>query len=165
MGAGKSTIGRLLSRRLSLDFIDLDTYIEARYHATVPELFKCRGEDGFRLLERNLLHEVGDFEDVLVSTGGGAPCFFDNMEYMNKVGSTVYLKATPEELARRLDGGPHTRPVLAGRKGADLLAFIEANLAQREDYYMLASFVLETSSMQTATDVSLILDELENMLK
>ena len=83
MGAGKTTVGRKLAKELDLSFIDLDLYIEGRYHRSIRQLFTERGEEGFRDIERRLLHEVAAFEDVLVSTGGGTPCFFDNMAFMN----------------------------------------------------------------------------------
>ena len=111
MGAGKTTVGRALSKRTGLSFIDLDYYIEGRYRKTVSQIFAENGEEGFRKIERNLLHEVAAFEDVLVSTGGGTPCFFDNMDYMNACGATIYLKVSVEELARRLEVCKRTRPV------------------------------------------------------
>ena len=76
MGAGKTTLGKAFAREMSLNFIDLDWYIEERFHKSIRELFVERGEASFRELERNMLHEVGEFEDVVVSTGGGTPCFF-----------------------------------------------------------------------------------------
>ena len=102
MGAGKTTLGKALARELHIPFIDLDWYIEERFHKTVGELFSERGEASFRELEKNMLHEVGEFEDVVISTGGGAPCFFDNMEYMNRVGTTVFLDVDPKVLFSRL---------------------------------------------------------------
>ncbi len=96
MGAGKTTVGKVLSRQLELSFIDLDHYIEGRYHKTVGQLFAEKGEDVFRDIERRMLREVAAFEDVLVSTGGGAPCFFDNMEFMIGAGQD----RLPESLGR-----------------------------------------------------------------
>ena len=86
MGAGKTTLGKAFARRMDISFIDLDWYIEERFHKTVGELFTERGETGFRELERNMLHEVAEFENVVISTGGGTPCFFDNMDFMNQIG-------------------------------------------------------------------------------
>ena len=106
MGAGKTTVGKELAKLAGLSFIDLDYYIEGRYHKAVSQIFAERGEEAFREIERNMLHEVAEFEDVLISTGGGAPCFFDNMEFMNASGTTVYLKVSVEELAKRLDENP-----------------------------------------------------------
>ena len=92
MGAGKTTLGRAFAKDTGLSFIDLDWYIEERFHKTISELFAERGEEGFRNLERKMLMEVGMFEDVVISTGGGTPCFSDNMEFMNAHGVTVLLK-------------------------------------------------------------------------
>ena len=88
-----------------MPFYDLDWYIESRMRKTVKEIFDERGEEGFRIIEHNLLHEVAEFEDVIISCGGGVPCFYDNMEYMNQQGETVYLKATPEVLYGHLKMG------------------------------------------------------------
>lgn len=101
---------------MQLQFIDLDWYIEERFHKTVQELFAERGENGFREIERNMLHEVGDFEDVLIAAGGGTPCFFDNMDYMNSVGDTVFLDVNPEVLFRRLKIAKAKRPLLQIRQ-------------------------------------------------
>lgn len=95
MGAGKTTLGKAFAREMSVPFIDLDWYIEERFHKSIRELFTERGEASFRELERNMLHEVGEFEDVVVSTGGGTPCFFDNMEYMNVAGRRCSWMYTP----------------------------------------------------------------------
>ena len=115
MGAGKTTVGRALSRELGIPFYDLDWYIESRMRKTVKQLFDERGEEGFRRIERNMLHEVAEFENVIVSCGGGTPCFFDNMEYMNQQGQTVYLQASPEVLYGHLLMGKSVRPLLLGK--------------------------------------------------
>ena len=156
MGAGKTTVGKVLSRQLELSFIDLDHYIEGRYHKTVGQLFAEKGEDAFRDIERRMLREVAAFEDVLVSTGGGAPCFFDNMEFMNGAGQTVYLKVSVEELA--------TRPILEGRSGDELRAFIAESLKKREPFYSKASIVFDAEEMMTDQDVYKISQELATRL-
>ena len=113
MGAGKTTVGKDLAKLAGLSFIDLDYYIEGRYHKAVSQIFAERGEEAFREIERNMLHEVAEFEDVLISTGGGAPCFFDRSGVLcHSSGTTVYLKVSVEELAKRLELCKHTRPVL-----------------------------------------------------
>ena len=83
MGAGKTTIGKLLASNLNCEFYDLDWYIESRFHKSIPEIFAERGEDGFRQIEHSMLQEVVGFEDAVIAVGGGTPCFFDNMEIMN----------------------------------------------------------------------------------
>ena len=105
MGVGKTTLGKALADRTGLSFIDLDLFIEGRYRKTIRQIFEAEGEEAFREIERKALHEVAEFEDIILSTGGGTPCFFDNMTYMNRVGTTVYLKASPEALTRP----PHLR--------------------------------------------------------
>lgn len=164
MGAGKTSVGKVLAGKMGLSFIDLDHYIEARFHRTVGLLFEEKGEGGFRRIEMSMLQEVGMFEDVLVSTGGGAPCFFDNMEFMNRMGTTVYLKASPEELAKRLDTVRHTRPVLKGHYGEGLAAFIEDGLVKREPFYMRARVVFNAEKMLTDVDVEHVADELQKIL-
>ncbi|WP_293671999.1 shikimate kinase [uncultured Parabacteroides sp.] len=164
MGAGKTTVGKMLSKQLGLSFIDLDHYIEGRYHKTVGQLFAERGEDAFRDVERRMLREVAMFEDILVSTGGGAPCFFDNMEFMNGAGQTVYLKVSVSELAKRLELCKTTRPVLKGRSGDELKTFIAESLEKREPFYSKASIIFNAEEMMTDQDVQNISKTLAEML-
>lgn len=164
MGAGKTTVGKDLSKRLGLSFIDLDCYIEGRYLRTVSQLFAEKGEDAFREIERKMLHEVAMFEDVLISTGGGAPCFFDNMKFMNESGTTIYLQVSVEELAKRLEICKHTRPILQGHSGDSLVAFIAENLEKRNPYYTQASIVFDAEKMLTETDVNEISTALKKRL-
>lgn len=164
MGAGKTTVGKDLSKRLGLSFIDLDCYIEGRYLRTVSQLFAEKGEDAFREIERKMLREVAMFEDVLISTGGGAPCFFDNMKFMNESGTTVYLQVSVEELAKRLEICKHTRPILQGHSGDSLVAFIAENLEKRNPYYTQASIVFDAEKMLTETDVNEISTTLKKRL-
>ena len=105
MGSGKTTVGRQLAMALGLSFYDLDWYIEMRFHRSVARIFAESGEEGFRQIERNMLHEAAEFEDVVLSCGGGTPCFYDNMEYMNAQGQVVYLKAEPQVLIDHLRMG------------------------------------------------------------
>lgn len=145
MGAGKTTVGRELAKRLNLRFYDLDWYIESRFKKKISEIFALEGEEGFRKKERNMLHEVAEFEDVVVSCGGGTPCFFDNMEYMNSLADTVYLKATPEVLAMHLKMGKVERPLIKGKSDEELLQYIKESLAKREPFYSKAKFTLDVS--------------------
>lgn len=164
MGAGKTTVGKELSEQLGLSFIDLDCYIEGRYHRTVGQLFVEKGEEAFRDIERRMLREVATFEDILVSTGGGVPCFFDNMEFMNGVGTTVYLKVSVGELTKRLEVCKNTRPVLKGRSGEELRKFISESLEKREPFYTKASVLFEAEEMLTDQDVHTISKALQNIL-
>ena len=105
MGAGKTTIGKVLARDMGMEFYDLDDYIEGRFHQKIPDIFAEKGEEGFREMEKRMLHEVAEFENVIISCGGGTPCFFDNMDFMNSRGETVFLDAPPEVLKEHLKMG------------------------------------------------------------
>ena len=120
----------------------------------VPEIFAERGEAGFREIERNMLHEVAEFENVVVSCGGGTPCFFDNMDYLNQQGDVVYLRATPEVLFRHLKMGKGIRPLLQGKNDDELLAFIKEQLAKREEFYMKANHIVEIPCMENEDKIN-----------
>ena len=141
MGAGKTTLGKAFARAMGLTFVDLDWYIEERFHKTVRQIFTERGEDGFRELEKRMLHEAGEFEDVVISVGGGTPCFFDNMEYMNQAGETVFLDVNTKVLFRRLKVAKQQRPLLANKNDEELMAFIQEALQKRLSFYMKAKHV------------------------
>ena len=138
MGAGKTTLGKAFSRELGLTFIDLDWYIEERFHKTVQQLFSERGEQGFRELEQKMLHEVAEFEDVVISAGGGTPCFFDNMDYMNQAGTTVFLNTSPLVIVDRLKRQRADRPLLAMYSDDELEFFVREHLESRLSFYLKA---------------------------
>ena len=165
MGAGKTTIGKVLSKLIGLTFIDLDYYIEGRFRKTVAQLFAERGEEGFRSIERNMLHEVAEFEDVLVSTGGGTPCFFDNMEFMNQQGTTIYLQVSVDELASRLELCKYTRPVLKNRTGDELKAFVAESLSGRLPFYQKASIVFDANELMTEADAYALSEQLKKLIE
>jgi len=154
MGAGKTTIGKALSKELDLSFVDLDHFIEGRYHKTVRQLFVERGEKEFREIEKNALHEVAQFENIIISTGGGTPCFYDNMSLMNSVGLTVYLKASVEELINRIELSKHTRPVLKDLSGEALIQFVSQSLAERSLQYEQAHIIFDAEIMETEKDIT-----------
>ena len=165
MGVGKTTIGKGLAELFDLEFIDLDKFIENKYRKTIPQIFEAKGEDGFRNIEQNALAEVANFENVIVSTGGGAPCFFENMEIMNRSGVTVYIKAEPEELANRLLASKTERPLIAGKSREELIPFIQNHLSAREYYYNKAQIVYETSRLITKDQVHLTIEGIAEKLK
>ena len=146
MGSGKTSMGKLLAKKLAYDFVDLDAFIETKYHKTVSQIFAELGESKFREIEHDCLRLVGEFEKAIISTGGGSPCYYDNMEYMNSHGLTIYLKLTPEQLAVRLETSRvGKRPLLAERKGGELRHFITEGLLTREPFYSQAHVVLSGS--------------------
>ena len=164
MGAGKTTVGRALARDLGLDFYDLDRYIENRMHCTIKDLFDRRGEEGFRLVERAMLHEVAEFEDVVISSGGGTPCFFDNMDYMCRQADTVYLRATPEVLHAHLQMGHTVRPLLLDKTDDEVRAFVAEHLRQREPVYLRARCTADVCVLDTREKISDTVTRIETML-
>lgn len=164
MGAGKTTVGRQLAMALGLQFYDLDWYIEMRYHRKVSEIFAEQGEEHFRDLERRMLHEVAEFEDVVVSCGGGTPCFYDNMAYMNQQAETVYLKLEPEVLAMHLRMGRTVRPLILGKTEDELLQYIKDSLREREPYYTQAKHTLDVSLMDNYEKIAITIDLLRKEL-
>lgn len=164
MGSGKTTLGKALSKELGLPFFDLDWYIESRFCRTISQLFNERGEDGFRRIEREMLHEVAEFEDVIIAAGGGTPCFFDNIEYMNTQAKTVYLNATPEVLFRHLQPGRQKRPLLAGKTDEEMKAFITESLAKRASFYEKARYILNTSLLENHKQIQDAIIQLRKLL-
>mgnify|MGYP000951022474 FL=1 len=164
MGAGKTTIGKALAAELSLRFYDLDWYIESRMRKTVAQLFAEMGEEGFRRIERNMLHEVAEFEDVLISCGGGTPCFFDNLQYINQQGRTLYLKASPDVLYKHLKMGKSVRPLLLNKTPDEVKAFISEQLAAREPFYLLAHHTLDVSLMDNFEKIKLSVAQAKEVL-
>ena len=164
MGAGKTTLGKAFAREMSLNFIDLDWFIEERFHKTVQQLFLERGEDGFRELERKMLHEVAEFEDVVVSTGGGTPCFFDNMEFMNRAGKTVFLDVHPDVLFRRLRVATQQRPILQGKTDEELRAFIIEALEKRAPHYGKARYRFDAGQLESRRQIADSVQQLRSLL-
>ena len=142
MGCGKSTIGRKLAESLGISFVDLDKYIEERYFKSIPTIFFEEGEEGFREKERISLLEVSQFENVVVGTGGGAPCFFDNMEVMNNNGITVYIAPDTEVLAARLLKSKTERPLIINKSSEELISFINVALQKRAPFYEKSMIII-----------------------
>jgi len=147
MGCGKSTMGRSLASMLNLTFIDLDTYIEGKYFKTVPQIFAEEGEAEFRKKEHKVLEEVSLFDDVIVATGGGAPCFFDNLELMNRAGYCVFLDVEINTLVNRLIHSKTERPLIKGKTPEELKSFIAELMLKRRPFYEKASYILKGSEI------------------
>ena len=165
MGAGKTTLGKAFARAMGLSFVDLDWYIEERFHKTVSQIFSDKGEGGFRELEKRMLHETGDFEDVVISVGGGTPCFFDNMDYMNEVGETVFLDVNVKVLFRRLKIAKQQRPLLAKKTDEELMAFIEEALQKRLPFYTKAKHVFNGEQLEDRRQIQQSVERLKELLQ
>ncbi len=156
MGSGKSTLGRKLSVALKLTFIDLDTFLEEKYFRTIPQIFAEEGEDAFRRKERKVLEEVSAFDDVIVATGGGAPCFFDNMELMNNTGFCIFLDVAPKSLVSRLIHAKTERPLIKGKTPEELQQFIDATMVRRRPFYEKARYILKGEEISPEQVIELV---------
>ena len=164
MCSGKTTLGRAFALKMGLQFIDMDWYIEGRFHKTVKQIFAELGEDAFREMERKMLHEVGDFENVMISTGGGTACFFDNVQYMNQQGQTVYMKADIETLFNRLQIGKAKRPLLMNKTDEEMKQYITEQLAHREQFYSQATYVFDSNRLESRKQIDKSIEELRQLL-
>ena len=157
MGSGKTTIGKKLANYLKYDFIDLDKFIEVKAGLSIVDYFERYGEESFRELERDVLQNNSFTENVIIATGGGAPCYSDNMEWMNKNGRVAYLSLPPKALATRLEHSKTDRPLIRNLKGDELIDFISQKLEEREIYYSQSRFVISASDL-TAERLALYLN-------
>lgn len=154
---GKSTFGRMLANRLMMKFIDLDQYIHQRFHASVEQIFARAGEEGFRKVESTLLRETVQRNRVIVACGGGTPCFHDNMEFMNSQGMTIWLQASEESIAERLENSHIVRPMYAGMDGEQIRAKVHETMEARTPYYSKATWHLlndDGNTKELARDVA-----------
>ena len=164
MGSGKTTVGKALSKETGMMFYDLDWYIESRMRKSVSQIFAEKGEEKFRQMEYNMLHEVAEFEDVIISCGGGTPCFFDNMDYLNQQGDVVYLKATPETLYKHLLMAKVERPLLKGKSPDELIAYITEHLKEREPFYEKALYTLDVTVLDDFDKIKVSVAHLRELL-
>jgi shikimate kinase len=150
MGAGKTSKGRALSRKLGIRFADMDQLIEEEEGMSVQDIFSSKGEEWFRNKETEVLHMLGEIEeDMVVSTGGGVPCFNNNLEYINSRGVSIYLRMTADALATRLSGiEKNTRPLLKGKSRDELLEYITLKLNEREPFYLRSKHIIQAEKLK-----------------
>lgn len=160
MAAGKTTVGKRLAQALGWSFVDLDLFMENRFRKSVSEIFKEKGEGGFREIEHTVLQEVAGFERTVISTGGGTPCHFDNMELMKRSGLTIYLQVSAEELSARLNVCKNTRPLLKDKTPEEMLRYVSGHLAERVDFYRQSGYICDAEKMLTGNDVEHITSHL-----
>lgn len=149
MCSGKTTLGTLLKEIAGFTFTDLDQYIEAKEGCSINEIFSRKGEEEFRKIERATLKEVTEKIGGVIATGGGTPCFFDNMEYMKENGKVIYLNCSRQELLERLKIYKATRPLLKDKNDEELNEFIDSSLPKREPFYNNASIVIDADPLST----------------
>lgn len=165
MCCGKTTLGRALAELLEMDFYDLDDMVEERAEMRIAEIFERLGEDKFRQLEREMLHEISG-SPAVVACGGGTPCHSDNMAWMNRVGVTVWLTTTPQVIAARLTLPEHKlhRPAIAPLADDEILPFVIQGLTRRTPYYSLAQFHFDATAIETAEETLTTAQQLARLL-
>jgi len=156
MGSGKSTAGRRLASQLNWSFIDLDEKIEKMEGMKIPDIFSLKGEHYFRVLETNALKGLQSETNTVISTGGGTPCFGDNMDFMLSSGLTIYLKMAPASLRRRLARSSEGRPLLKDIDRKGLGGYITAKLAEREKWYSRAEITIDDLNNNSSDLLSLV---------
>lgn len=161
MGAGKTTIGRMLAQATNRIFIDLDDLIEARTGKAIPVIFETDGEQVFRLEEHSALTSLKGKENLIVSTGGGCPAFFDNMEWMIQHGTTIYLRCHPGCLFHRIAPEKSRRPLIAALEDVAIMEYILETIRKRLPFYTQSTITVngENAPTKVLEDILLKLRE------
>lgn len=162
MASGKTTFGRALARKTGMQHIDLDFYIEQRFHSTVKDIFANKGEAEFRRIEGEMLREVGELCDVVISCGGGTPCFGDNMDYMNSRGVTVCLQASEEVIANRILNAGNKRPLMANKSREEIIQTLREHMAVRAPFYNKAQLIISGDRLENKSQIA---DTVDNFVK
>ena len=147
MGSGKTHWGKIWAANTGRSFIDLDEVIENVAGKTIADVFETKGEDHFRKIEMDALRTCDAVSNTIVASGGGTPCFYDNMQWMNEHGITIYLMCTAPEVLKRVKLEQAKRPLFKKRNEAELLFFIEQKLKEREPYYSQAKYAVASNEL------------------
>lgn len=158
MCSGKTTVGRKLANRLGLEFVDMDDYFEEKYKLSIMDFFDKYDEKLFRDFERKNLLELVKAENLVVSTGGGTPCFFDNLQLMKENGVVIYLQMQPKSLLHRIENSKKPRPLLEKAAHGNLQKFVSDQLTEREVSYLLADHVIKGENVDV-NDICKILNK------
>ena len=164
MGCGKSTLARKVARRLGVEAVDTDRLVEEREGASVVDIFRYEGEEHFRRVEREVLEQlVAEGRTRVVSTGGGLPLWQDNMARLNEAGTTLYLRRSAAQIARRLTPyGRQKRPRLRDLSDTELVDFMTRDMAAREPFYAQARHTLDCDPLSDEEAVEEILARIKN---
>lgn len=147
MLCGKSTTGKRLAKKLGYDFADTDKMIENKYRLSVERIFEKYGEQTFRLLENEILEEVKSLDNIVIATGGGLPCFGNNMRTLKQMGRTIYLKMSAKSIIARHKHSKRPRPLLKDKDDEQLLDFVSKSLEEREFFYQQADIIIRGESV------------------
>lgn len=143
MGCGKTHWGQILSEKLHVPFFDLDEKIVEHKSKSIPEIFETEGEEQFRLLEKDVLHLLSEsHENFVMATGGGTPCFFNNIDYLKRQGTVVWINCSTECLHKRLIKEKNKRPLIANVADDELKSYIIRKYSSRKIFYQQANVIL-----------------------
>ena len=156
MGSGKTTIGKQLASKLNCRFVDIDHQIEEKFNLTIAEIFEKFGEQHFRETEHEMINMMKEVENAVISTGGGSPCFLNNMELMNQSGVTIYLKTNPKALVNRIKGTQNIRPSIKGRTDSQLLEYVKVILKEREPFYLKSKIIINSINLKVQDIVNIL---------
>lgn len=156
MASGKTRFGKALSTQTGYPFFDLDELFEERYRITVFDFFEKYKEESFRKIEQELLLETMNYQDAVIATGGGTPCFFNNMEFIKQNGISIYLKLDLLMLVNRLASVKKKRPLLKDKTNEELELFIRAQMAEREIFYQQADYIIEAKKIDMPSILSML---------
>jgi len=161
MGSGKTSIGKLLAGKMGKQFIDLDKEIEKETQRSIAELFEELGEDKFREIENRVLNKIIQTNECIVATGGGTPCFMDNIDIINRAGTSVYLKTSAGNILSRLRSTISLRPLLKNIAAGQLEEEIKKMIEFRKQYYEKANIIIDTNALNEQETVDMILKKLQ----
>lgn len=161
MGCGKSRWGKIIAEHYGFRFIDLDTLIEEREGLTISQIFEKHQEEGFRKREHDALKSISNEENCIVATGGGAPCFNNNMEEMNRLGHTLFIECSPQLLRERITESDTERPLVKNFSQEELLNYIIRHLGNRMPFYEQSHYKLVSGNLKL-NDFIVIIDSLIN---
>jgi shikimate kinase len=148
MGSGKTSTGKELAKLMQREFVDLDVYIEQKYGQTINDIFQSKGENYFREIEKTGLNEVMELENVVISLGGGTPCFYDNMETIKAKSFSIYLKAEDRLIVNRLQNAKSLRPLVKDYTTEQLFDYVKEMLWIREPYYNQADLLIDAKGIK-----------------
>lgn len=160
MGAGKTTVGKLLAETIGVSFIDSDEWIVAKEQASVSDVFATKGEAYFRQLEKAFLDHLALEQPAVVAVGGGLPCFGDNIMVLNSLGIVIYINTSLQTLTQRLKNDRANRPLLRDLKDEELFRYAEDLIAQRKVFYKMAQLIVPNESNKPNDVVEKIKKEL-----
>ena len=161
MASGKSAVGKILSKKMNLQFIDLDNFIEEKEKKSISEIFELKGEIYFRRIEGVYLQEALNLsENCIISLGGGTPCYGNNMDFIKNNGISFYLNASIQTIFDRLQGETSQRPLVASIGKENLKEYLGKHLFERNPFYQKADFAISVDN-QSLND---IVDHIQKLL-